>query len=64
LEHEFVTDALPVSLLGMNSDTMCDYISYVADGLLVMLGFQKHYNVVNPFPWMENLSLEGKTVCT
>ena len=43
---------------------MCDYISYVADGLLVMLGFQKHYNVVNPFPWMENLSLEGKTVCT
>lgn len=61
LEKEFVTSALPVNLLGMNSETMCQYIEYVSDGLLVSLGQKKYYKVTNPFPWMELISLEGKT---
>jgi ribonucleoside-diphosphate reductase beta chain len=48
-EHEFVTDALPVSLIGMNSKLMCQYIEFVADRLLVALGYDKIYNATNPF---------------
>ena len=60
-EHEFVTDALPVSLIGMNSKLMCQYIEFVADRLLVALGQPKVYNAVNPFDFMETISLQGKT---
>lgn len=60
-EHEFVTDALPVSLIGMNSKLMCQYIEFVADRLLVALGCSKIYNVTNPFDFMETISLQGKT---
>ncbi len=61
IEKEFVTDALPVSLIGMNSELMCQYIEFVADRLLVALNHDKVYNVENPFPWMDLISLEGKT---
>ncbi len=60
-EHEFVTDALPVSLIGMNAKLMCQYIEFVADRLLVALGYPKVYNATNPFDFMEMISLEGKT---
>lgn len=60
-EQEFVKDALPVSLIGMNADTMSEYIEFVADRLLVSLGCEKHYGTANPFPWMEMISLQGKT---
>jgi ribonucleoside-diphosphate reductase beta chain len=56
-----VTDALPVSLIGMNSKLMNQYIEFVADHLLVSLGLQKIYNVTNPFDFMDMLSLQGKT---
>ncbi|MBP6333827.1 MAG: ribonucleotide-diphosphate reductase subunit beta [Bacteroidia bacterium] len=61
LEHEFVTDALPVSLIGMNAKLMCQYIEFVADRLLVSLGCSKVYNSTNPFDFMEMISLQGKT---
>lgn len=61
IEKEFVSDALPVGLIGMNSDLMCQYIEFVADRLLESLGNDKVYNVENPFPWMELISLQGKT---
>jgi len=61
IEKEFVTDALPVNLIGMNADMMCQYIEFVADRLLVALGNEKVYNSENPFPWMEMISLQGKT---
>jgi len=60
-EKEFVSDALPVSLIGMNAEMMCQYIEFVADRLLVALGYDKVYNATNPFPWMEMISLQGKT---
>lgn len=60
-EQEFVTDALPVSLIGMNADLMSQYIEFVADRLLVALGQEKVYGVKNPFPFMEMISLQGKT---
>lgn len=60
-EKEFVTDALPVSLIGMNAELMTQYIEFVADRLLVSLGNEKVYNTANPFPWMEMISLQGKT---
>lgn len=60
-EKEFVTDALPVSLIGMNSDLMTEYIEFVADRLLVSLGNEKFYGTANPFPWMDLISLQGKT---
>lgn len=60
-EHEFVTDALPVSLIGMNARLMCQYIEFVADRLLVSLGYSKIYNATNPFDFMEMISLQGKT---
>src|SRR3989344_343750 len=61
IEREFVTSAIPVDLIGMNSKFMAQYIEFVADRLLVALGCNKIYNSKNPFPWMELISLEGKT---
>ena len=61
IEKEFVTDALPVKLIGMNADLMQQYIEFVADRLLVELGNDKIYNVENPFDFMEMISLQGKT---
>lgn len=61
IEKEFVTDALPVRLIGMNADLMCQYIEYVADHLLQTLGLSKVYNATNPFDFMELISMEGKT---
>lgn len=61
IEKVFLTDALPVSLLGMNSKLMCQYIEFVADRLLLALGNSKVYNSTNPFDFMENISLSGKT---
>ena len=61
IEKEFVTDAIPVNLIGMNAELMCQYIEFVADRLLQSLGNAKVYNVENPFPWMDMISLQGKT---
>jgi ribonucleotide reductase beta subunit family protein with ferritin-like domain len=61
VEEEFVTEALPVKLIGMNADLMCQYIRFVADRLLVDLGHPKVFGATNPFDWMELISLEGKT---
>lgn len=61
VEQEFLTESLPVKLIGMNCDLMKQYIEYVADRLLVDLGCTKHYFSENPFDFMENISLEGKT---
>jgi ribonucleoside-diphosphate reductase beta chain len=61
IEKEFVSDALPVKLIGMNSDMMCQYIEYVADRLLISLGQPKAFGAENPFPWMEMISMAGKT---
>lgn len=60
-EKEFVCDALPVSLIGMNADMMSQYIEFCADRLLVALGAAKLYDARNPFDWMELISLQGKT---
>lgn len=61
IEKEFVTDALPVRLIGMNSILMSQYIEFVADRLLVELGNEKVYNTTNPFDFMEMISIQGKT---
>jgi ribonucleoside-diphosphate reductase subunit M2 len=61
IEKEFVSDALPVELIGMNSSLMCEYIEFCADRLLRALGCQAHYGAANPFEWMEMISLQGKT---
>jgi ribonucleoside-diphosphate reductase beta chain len=61
IEQEFVTDALPVSLIGMNGEAMSQYVAYCADRLLVALEAPKLYNVSNPFEFMEMISLQGKT---
>lgn len=61
IEKEFVSESLPVSLIGMNSVLMCQYIEFVADRLVVSLGYNKIYNSENPFDWMEMISLQGKT---
>ncbi len=61
IEKEFVSDALPVKLIGMNADLMCQYIEFVADRLLMSLGYSKLYNATNPFDFMEMISLQGKT---
>ncbi|KAJ6904107.1 hypothetical protein NC651_021292 [Populus alba x Populus x berolinensis] len=60
IETKFVCEALPCALIGMNATLMSDYIKFVADRLLVALGYQKKYNVENPFDWMEFISLQGK----
>jgi len=61
IETEFLTEALPVRLIGMNCELMATYIQFVADRLLVELGCTKVYDVHNPFDFMENISLEGKS---
>ena len=61
IETEFICDALPCRLIGMNSELMSQYIRFVADRLCVQLGYKKIYNVSNPFDFMELISLEGKT---
>lgn len=61
IEKGFVSDALPVGLIGMNANLMCQYIEFVADRLMVSLGQKKIYNAENPFPWMEMISIPGKT---
>ena len=61
IEQEFLTDALPCALLGMNATLMKQYIEFCADRLLLALGNQKFYNVTNPFDFMESISLAGKT---
>lgn len=61
IEQEFLTEALPVALIGMNNQLMKQYIEFVADRLLVELGCDKIYLVKNPFDFMEFISLEGKT---
>ena len=61
IELEFVTDALPVRLIGMNATLMSQYIRFVADRLLVALGREKLYHAENPFDFMEQISLHGKT---
>jgi ribonucleotide reductase beta subunit family protein with ferritin-like domain len=60
-EKMFVTSSLPVSLIGMNSKLMSEYIEFVADRLLCALGYTKMFNTANPFEWMEMISLQGKT---
>ena len=61
IESEFIVDSIPCKLIGMNSDLMIQYIKYVADFLLQQLHYKKIYKVSNPFPFMEIISLEGKT---
>lgn len=61
IEREFVTDSLPVRLLGMNAELMCQYIEFVADRLLIALGSPKIFNVTNPFDFMDLISIPGKT---
>jgi len=60
-EHEFVEGAIPVELIGINSKLMKEYIEFVADYLVVELGYEKIYNTPNPFDWMDLISIEGKT---
>jgi ribonucleoside-diphosphate reductase beta chain len=61
VERQFVKEALPVALIGMNCDEMTKYVEFIADSLCIALGFSKLYNTCNPFEWMEGLSLMGKT---
>jgi ribonucleoside-diphosphate reductase beta chain len=60
-ECEFIAEALPVALIGMNNELMCQYIKFCADRLCYALGYEKIYLVTNPFDWMELISLQGKT---
>ena len=61
IEQEFITEALPCKLIGMNAKQMKQYIEFVADRLMLQLGYNKIYNSSNPFDFMEMISLEGKT---
>ena len=61
IEKEFVTESLPVRLIGMNSDLMSQYIEFVADRLLSELGNDKIYNTPNPFDFMDMINFQGKT---
>jgi len=61
IEKHFVTESLPVSLIGMNAKLMTQYLEYVVDGILLNLGYPKHFNSENPFDFMEAISLSGKT---
>ena len=60
IEKEFITEAIPCSMIGMNAKMMGQYIEFVADRLLVQLGYPKTYETANPFSFMERISLEGK----
>ncbi len=61
IEREFITESLPVSLIGMNAKLMTQYLEFVTDRLLLEFGCEKEYNATNPFDFMEMISLEGKT---
>jgi ribonucleoside-diphosphate reductase beta chain len=61
IEREFITESLPVSLIGMNAVLMTQYLEFVADRLLVELGCEREYNTANPFDFMDMISLQGKT---
>lgn len=61
IEKEFILESLPVSLIGMNSKLMSQYLEFVTDRLLVSLGVSKVYNTANPFDFMENIAIQGKT---
>jgi ribonucleoside-diphosphate reductase subunit M2 len=61
IEQDFLTESLPVAMIGMNCQLMRQYIEFVADRLLLELNCSKIYNVENPFDFMEHISLEGKT---
>jgi ribonucleotide reductase beta subunit family protein with ferritin-like domain len=61
IEIEFICEALPCRLIGMNSNLMTEYIKFVADRLVVQLGYEKIYNAENPFSFMEMISVESKT---
>lgn len=61
IEREFITESLPVSLIGMNSKLMTQYLEFVTDRLLVELELEKEFNVTNPFDFMDMISLQGKT---
>lgn len=61
IEKEFILEALPVRLIGMNADLMKQYLEFVADRLLMSLGVGKVYNSTNPFDFMENIAIQGKT---
>ena len=61
IEQEFICEALPCRLIGMNAKLMSQYIEFVADRLLIQLGYNKIYNSTNPFDFMEMISLDGKT---
>jgi ribonucleotide reductase beta subunit family protein with ferritin-like domain len=61
IEIGFINDSLPCRLLGMNADSMTTYIKFVADRLLITMGYEKIWNLTNPFSWMQTISMEGKT---
>jgi ribonucleotide reductase beta subunit family protein with ferritin-like domain len=61
IELEFITESIPCAMIGMNSKLMGQYIKYVADYLVIQLGYDPIYNVTNPFEFMELISLQGKT---
>lgn len=63
IEKEFVSDSLPVELIGMNATLMQQYIEFVADRLLLALGNPKEFNTANPFDWMEMISLQVGACC-
>ena len=60
IETRFITESIPCNMIGMNNDLMAQYIKYIADRLLVMLGYRKIYNASNPFPFVETACLQGK----
>jgi ribonucleoside-diphosphate reductase subunit M2 len=60
IEKEFITEAIPCRMIGMNSKLMCQYIEFVADRLCLQLGYDKVYNASNPFDFMELISIESK----
>ena len=61
IEREFITESLPVKLIGMNSELMTQYIKFVADFILVNLGYPKKYNLKNPFSFMNNIGMESRS---
>jgi ribonucleotide reductase beta subunit family protein with ferritin-like domain len=61
MEKEFIIESIPCAMIGMNADLMSQYIEYVADRLVVQLGYEKIYNTANPFVFMELISMENKT---
>ena len=61
IEKQFVSESIPVELIGMNSKLMCKYIEFVTDRLLIALGYDAKYKTKNPFDWMDMISLQGKT---